>query len=175
MRAREDEGARVGFEKQVPTCRVPRGRLDSKAATRWRQDRLCRFALSLPHTPPHPECASRPLALRERTAAGAQARCRVSLHRARINTPAGAYFRPRNLNFCTPRVEPGHLIFDLSPPSPIGDALNGAARGLLLAARWTAFLRGTSSPKERAPFLPSRPRAAESAGDFRFGLRREDR
>jgi len=56
---------------------------------------------------------------------GAQARCRVSLHRARINTPAGAYFRPRNLNFCTPRVVPGHLIFDLSPPpvlpAPIGD------------------------------------------------------
>lgn len=33
VRARTTERARVGYEKQVPACRVPRGRLDSEAAT----------------------------------------------------------------------------------------------------------------------------------------------
>jgi len=39
MCARENDGARVGFEKQVLACRVPRGRLDSEAATRWQDPR----------------------------------------------------------------------------------------------------------------------------------------
>lgn len=94
MCARENDGARVGFEKQVPACRVPRGRLDSEAATRWlggrihgeRRVRLCE-SLSLLHQYSHPESACYPLApalalalgLRERTnGCRAQARCCLS-------------------------------------------------------------------------------------------------
>lgn len=88
MRAREDDGARVGFEKQVPACRVPRGRLDSEAATRRRQDPTgnecgcvkrsrSRTGLPTPNPPVALSLALTTLGLRERTnrlRRGAQAR-----------------------------------------------------------------------------------------------------
>lgn len=43
----------------------------------------------------------------------------ASLHQPRINTSAGPYFRPRNLNFCTRRREPE--LFSIFSPSLAGD------------------------------------------------------
>lgn len=119
--AREYDEARVRFrETEVPACRVPRGRLDSEA-TRWQDHgeraRLC-DSVSLLHRSSHPETACRPLARSRAVCVNERPpehRRAASLHQPRINTSAGPYFRPRNLNFRTrrPRVA---LLSTLVPP-----------------------------------------------------------
>lgn len=114
------------FEKQVPACRVPRGRLDSEA-TRWQDHgeraRLC-DSVSLLHRSSHPESACRPLARSRAVCVNERRpehRRAASLHQPRINTSAGPYFRPRNLNFRT-LVDRARLIFDLSSILTAGHA-----------------------------------------------------
>lgn len=113
MCARENDGARVGFEKQVPACRVPRGRLDSEAATRWQDPRgttsarLCE-SVSLSHEYSHPKSTCYPLAPAHALARGVRERmngCRAQARWLLLSTDRESirrqppYFRPRNLNF----------------------------------------------------------------------------
>lgn len=127
MCARENDGARVGFEKQVPACRVPRGRLDSEAATRWQDPRgttsarLCE-SVSLSHEYSHPKSTCYPLAPALALARGVRERmngCRAQARWLLLSTDRESIRRQprtfaREISIFTLGNESTRLIFDLS-------------------------------------------------------------
>lgn len=134
MCARENDGARVGFEKQVPACRVPRGRLDSEAATRRAggQDprgrrgtmsaRLCASVACLALAPAFPPrirlLPSRSRSWSTRTnerLPGTGARCCLSppTENQYVGSPV---LSPAKSQFLHSTSEPSSLICDLSRP-----------------------------------------------------------
>lgn len=126
---RGDDRARVRFgRRQVPACRVPRGRLDSKANTveagPWVRACLSPFSLPSLCNPLSLSLSLHPIFLRPPCALGRVLSSSLARpprfcpfpsalkrwstgaltlldDRPTINTPAGPYFRPRNRHFRT--------------------------------------------------------------------------
>lgn len=180
MCARENDGARVGFEKQVPACRVPRGRLDSEAATRRAgstgNDECAALWIGLALAPAFPP-RIRLLPSRSRSCytwtnerlPGTGARCYLSPPTE--NQYVGSLvLSPAKSQFLHSTSEPSSLICDLSRPRigatrsiwPRLRKRSAMTSGSFFSDRWTSFLRASS--RETLAFCPSSA-ALKSAGE----------